>query len=351
MAQAFSEGAARRFGPWGRGHAALAVLGIILSGGQTAMGGSRQGPDWVCVNPKAAWQARDSQGEFVYQDHLWILGGWFDAKVPNPLDVWKSPDGKTWIRTVETAPWVQSDLPVSLVFQNKMWIMGGRKLPGTECSNKVWSSTDGAAWTLEAEHAGWCPRVSPAFVVFKDRMWVLGGTESFYDHSDAMVKNDVWSSADGKAWTLETPNAGWSKRAHCQAVVFDGKIWIMGGGLWHPEHVATHDIWCSADGVTWTQVSADPPWRPRLWFSAVVYRDRLWVLGGWSKENGNFGDVWYSQDGKDWTELTSAVIWKNRHEHSAYVFRDKLWVAGGYADTLNSEVWTLEIPPAWFETK
>jgi hypothetical protein len=190
--------------------------------------------------------------------------------------------------------------------------------------------------------------VAASFGVFKDRMWILGGTENFYDHSDAMVKNDVWASADGRKWEQVTANAGWSKRAHAQTVVFDSKIWVMGGGLWHPQHVAVNDIWCSGDGANWTQVTAAAPWKPRLWFSAVVYRGRMWVLGGWSKENGNFGDVWYSKNGKDWTELKSDVIWKKRHEHSAYVFKDRLWVAGGHAEPLNSEVWSLEIPEGWF---
>jgi hypothetical protein len=312
------------------------------------MSETKPGPDWVCVNPQADWPARDSQGEFVYDGHLWILGGWFTPQTPNPRDVWKSPDGKQWTRTVEVAPWEHSDLSAAMVFRGKMWFMGGRKLPGAENSNKVWSSPDGAEWTLETDDPGWCPRVSPAFVVFQDRMWILGGTENFYDHSDAMVKNDVWSSADGKEWKLMTAHAGWSKRAHAQAVVFDDKIWILGGGLWDPQHVAVNDVWCSADGVHWTQVTEAAPWKPRLWFSVVVYRGRMWVLGGWSKEHGNFGDVWYSQDGKNWTELKSNVIWKARHEHSTYVFQDKIWVAGGYAEALNSEVWSLEIPEGWF---
>jgi len=217
-----------------------------------------------------------------------------------------------------------------------------------ENSNKVWSSTDGAEWTLETDDPGWCARVSPSFAVFRGRMWVLAGTENFYDHSDAMIKNDVWSSADGRQWRLEVEHAAWSKRAHAQAVVFDGKLWIMGGGRWHPEHVAVNDVWCSEDGVNWRLITEAAPWQPRLWFSTVVYRDRMWVLGGWSKEHGNFGDVWYSSNGKDWTEVKSNVIWKSRHEHSAYVFKDKIWVAGGHARPLKSEVWTLEIPEGWF---
>jgi len=234
------------------------------------------------------------------------------------------------------------------VFKGKMWFMGGRKLPGAENSNKVWSSTDGAEWTLETDDAGWCPRVAPAYTVFKDRMWVLGGTENFYDYSDAMVKNDVWSSADGRNWELVTANAAWPKRAHAQAVVFDNRIWIMGGGLWNPQHIVFNDVWCSEDGVSWTQVTEAASWNPRLWFSSVVYRDRIWVFGGWSNDNGNFGDVWHTTDGKRWTELKSGTCWKNRHAQSAYVFQDKIWLAGGHAEPLNSEVWSLEIPETWF---
>ena len=245
------------------------------------------------------------------------------------------------------APWEHSDLSPAMVFKERIWFMGGRKLPGAENSNKVWSSTDGARWRLETDNPGWSPRVASSFAVFKGRMWLLGGTENFYDHSGAMVKNDIWSSADGRRWRLEVASAPWSKRAHAQAVVFEGKLWLMGGGLWHPQHVALNDVWCSPDGINWTRVTDSAPWQPRLWFSCIVYRGRMWVLGGWSKENGNFGDVWFTKDGKHWTELKSDVIWTPRHEHSTVVFHDKIFVMGGYAQTLNSEVWTLQLPKGW----
>lgn len=305
--------------------------------------------NWVCETQKAAWQARDSHGEFVHDGHMWILGGWFTPQTPNPRDVWKSPDGRQWTCTVQEAPWQFSDLPATMSFQGRMWLMGGRKLPGAENCNEVWSSDDGAAWTLETDHAGWCPRVSPSFVVFKDRMWVMGGTENFYEDNDETLKNDVWSSVNGKDWTLEVEHAPWSKRTHAQAVVFDNRIWIMGGGAWRPETIPLNDVWSSADGVNWTQVTSDAPWSRRMWFSCVAYRDRLWVLGGWNREDGNFGDVWHSRDGKDWNQLPSEVIWSKRHEHSAYVFHDRIWVAGGHAEPLNSEVWSLYVPPTFFE--
>jgi hypothetical protein len=309
--------------------------------------------DWVRVTDKAGWQARDSSGEVVYKDRLWILGGWFQSFAAPPRDVWSSPDGKDWTLATAEAPWKHGDLPMTLAFSDRMWLMGGwynGRLPGHGASNEVWSSTDGVHWERATEHAGWSPRLAAGAVVFKGRMWILGGTEDYYFGDETSLKNDVWSSADGKEWRQETAHAPWSPRAYHAAVVHDDKLWVIGGGNYVPEYHASNDVWCSSDGVNWEQVTEHTPWSPRLWFSAVTYRDRIWVLGGWSdRPSKNWGDVWYSQDGAHWTQLRSNVAWKERHEHSAYVFKGRIWVAGGHAQPLSSEVWSLEVPEGWFE--
>ena len=304
--------------------------------------------DWVKVTDKAEWQARDSSGELVFRDKLWILGGWFDSFAAPPRDVWSSPDGKSWEKVAAEAPWKYSDLPMSITFNDRMWIMGGwynGRLEGHGATNEVWSSADGKQWELATPAAGWSPRIASAIVEFKGRIWILGGTENYYFGDQSSLKNDVWSSSDGKTWKQETANAPWSPRAYHQAVVMNGKIWVMAGGNYVPEYHAKNDVWCSEDGVHWEQVTENAPWSPRLWFSAVEYRNHLWMIGGWSNNpSENWGDVWYSKDGKEWSQLKSNVTWKERHEHSTYVFQDKIWVAGGHAKPLNSEVWTLELP-------
>ena len=309
--------------------------------------------DWVQVTEKAGWQPRDSQGELVFKDHLWIFGGWFNSYEAPPRDVWKSADGKNWKLVTEQAPWIHSDLPMTVVFKDKMWLMGGwynGRLEGHSAGNQVWSSVDGRQWDLVTPHAEWTPRLASGLVVFKDRLWLLGGTENYYFGDKTSLKNDVWSSADGKTWKQETADAGWSPRAYHQAAVLNGKIYVFGGGNYTPEYHATNDVWSSEDGVHWKQETAEAPWHERLWFSTVVYRDRLWVIGGWSNNPAaNKNDAWYSQDGKHWKQLKSDHVWKARHEHSAFVFQDKIWLAGGHAQPLNSEVWTLDVPPDWFD--
>tara|TARA_B100000029_G_scaffold17667_1_gene18050 strand:- start:464 stop:1174 length:711 start_codon:yes stop_codon:yes gene_type:complete len=232
-----------------------------------------------------------------------------------------------------------------------MWFMGGwynGRLPGHSASSQVWSSTDGKTWTQATKQAGWSPRIASAIVEFRNRMWILGGTENYYFGDQASLKNDVWSSDDGKHWTRVTEHAGWSPRAYHQAAVLGNRLYVFGGGNYVPKYEAFNDVWSTEDGKTWRQETSHADWHPRLWFSATVYRGHMWVMGGWSNNpSKNWGDTWYSRDGKHWTEYKAGVTWKARHEHSVYVMKDRIWVAGGHARPLSSEVWSLALPPGW----
>ena len=41
--------------------------------------------------------------------------------------------------------------------------------------------------------------------------------------------NDIQYSSDGSNWTQATSNADWSARTGTASLVFDNKIWILGG--------------------------------------------------------------------------------------------------------------------------
>jgi hypothetical protein len=325
----------------------LALVVLFLSTGVL----HGQEVSWNKVTDHALWQPRDSQGELVFRDKLWILGGWFNSFEAPPRDVWSSSNGKDWTLVEKSAPWLHSDLPMSIAFKDRMWMMGGwhnGRLPGHSASNQVWSSMDGSHWEQTTASAAWSPRLAACLVEFKGKMFLLGGTESYYFGDAKSLKNDVWYSEDGKGWTLATANAPWSPRAYHQAVVCNGKIYLFGGGNYVPEYHALNDVWSSEDGVHWTQETASAPWHARLWFSSVVYRDHMWILGGWSNNpSKNWGDVWYSKNGKDWKQLITPETWKERHEHSTFVMQDKIWVAGGHAQPLSDEVWSIEIPADW----
>lgn len=329
---------------------ALSLLGCVgLSAQQPC---DVPGPDWHRVSDAAPWRPRDSQGELVFRDRMWIFGGWFNSFEAPPRDVWCSSDGRTWECVTAQAPWRHGDLPMTVVFDNRMWLMGGwynGRLPGHSASNAVWHSTDGVHWEQAVQAAEWSPRLAAALVVFAGKMWLLGGTENYYFGDERSLKNDVWFSDDGRRWHLVSASAPWKPRAYHQAVVLGDHLYLLGGGNYVPQYRAFNDVWRTADGIHWEQVTPDAPLHPRIWFSAVAYRDHLWVLGGWSNNPPrNWGDVWFSPDGKHWRQLVSQTVWKERHEHSAFVFQDKLWVAGGHASPLTNDVWFLDLPKDFF---
>ena len=114
----------------------IALATILV--GVRALAQERHVPDWVLETESSKWQPRDSQGEFVYRNRLWILGGWFNSNEAPPRDVWSSANGRDWNLATESAPWIHSDLPMSIVFQDRMWMMGGwhnGRLPGHSASN------------------------------------------------------------------------------------------------------------------------------------------------------------------------------------------------------------------------
>lgn len=296
-------------------------------------------PTWKRVAETCPWIPRDSCGELVFNDRMWLFGG-YTPEVIN--DVWSTPDGINWGQH-ESIPCESGKItsPVTLVYNDKMWIesVGG----------KLFSSSDGTAWSIVTDNAPWKNRGAAAGAVFNGRMWVMGGT------GVGGLKTDIWSTSDGVEWILESENPPWSGRQLFGMLpVHDGKMWIIGGGIciYHP-FKAYNDVWATADGKNWEKITDQAPWPPRIWSSSAVYKNRLWLLTGFQAEPtwNNFDDVWYSSDGGDWNELVTETKWSPRHEVSVYVFDDKLWAVGGNAWPLQNDVWYLEIPGLCFLTQ
>jgi len=71
------------------------------------------------VTDHAAWSPRDSSGEVVFKDRLWLLGDGTRWRVRARATVWSSRDGHEWTRVTAEAPWLHGDLSVSLVFKDR----------------------------------------------------------------------------------------------------------------------------------------------------------------------------------------------------------------------------------------
>jgi hypothetical protein len=154
--------------------------------------------------------------------------------------------------------------------------------------------------------------------------------------------NDVWASDDGESWELAAPRANWAERAMHGGVVFDDRMWIIGGGVYDTRHPLNTvedyaDIWSSEDGVKWTRVTASAQWPPRRFHSTVVHDGRIWVMMGYHR--GNLDDIWITSDGAEWTRVVNQPGIPPRHEPMCLSYRGHLWLMGGYGERIYDDVW------------
>jgi len=317
---------------------------------------------WVKVNEHAAFAPRDGAGALVFRDKMWLIGGWNpDDKINFPLicnnEVWSSRDGSEW--TLEkpntfisrdfdaNRDWEGRHTAGYVVFKDRMWIVGGDCNQG-HYQYDVWNSSTGKKWNYVNKGANvpWGPRALHYTLVFKNKIWVMGGqTHPQFARAEEMFYADVWNTTDGINWTKVVVNKpSWSKRGMIGgSVVFRDRMWILGGGTYDtpklPQRKFYNDVWSSADGVRWEQHLASAPWKPRQYHEVAVYDDRMWVMEGWNREGGNRNDVWYSEDGLKWQEVPDTP-WKPRHAASVFVHDNALWMVAG--NNMESDVWKLQ---------
>ena len=233
-----------------------------------------------------------------------------------------------------------------VVYRDKMWIIGGDPIQ-RHYQSDVWNSSDGRTWHYvnQDQPPPWAPRVLHYTLAFRDKLWVLGGQTlpPFAPHEEIFYR-DIWNSSDGIHWTQVIPREPyWSARGMIGgSVVFKGRMWILGGGTYDtpkvPKRQFYNDVWSSADGVAWTRHVETARWPPRQYHDVAVFDDRMWVLEGYHEQGGNRSDVWYSSDGVAWSELPNTP-WKPRHAASVFVHDNALWMVAG--NNMESDVWKL----------
>ena len=270
------------------------------------------------------WAARNSHQTVVFKNRMWVLGGAIGSSKPFN-DVWHSADGKDWTRATEHAGWIARHYHTSVVFNNRMWVLGGVN-EDFVVRNDIWDSTNGADWNRvkDNNNIGWETRFGHTSVVFKGKMWVLGGQNR---NNRFKNKNDVWDSTNGADWRKVTSNAAWTTRFGQSSVVFDGKMWLLGGQIGFNNY--RKDVWYSTNGKDWYPATTNAAWEARRLYKSVVFDDKIWVLGGQKGLTNSLNDVWYSSNGADWSRLTAESSWVARRSHSSVVFGDKIWVLGG----------------------
>jgi hypothetical protein len=322
---------------------------------------ARQVPEyeWTLVTRKAQFAPRDGAGALVFKDRMWLLGGW------NPGDrkhfpricnneVWSSRDGAVW--TLEKPntfldqsfdperDWEGRHTAGYVVFKDRMWIVGGDVNQG-HYHGDVWNSANGKSWlhVNKGRPVPWGPRALRYTVAFRDKIWIMGGqTIPQLARADEVFYRDIWNTADGIHWQKAKPKEPfWKARGMIGgSVVFKDRLWILGGGTYDTPKAPTrqyyNDVWSTAEGVVWQRHLEHAPWEPRQYHDVAVFDGRMWVMEGYHQANRN--DVWHSDDGVHWHSVPGTP-WRPRHAASVFVHAGALWMVAG--NNMESDVWKL----------
>ncbi|HKR34864.1 MAG TPA: hypothetical protein VJT10_08490 [Steroidobacteraceae bacterium] len=236
----------------------------------------------------------------------------------------------------------------ALFFNNRYWVIGGGEpdFPGVlplqhRTLADVWSSADGRSWKLETVAAPWGPRWFHQAVVFNGAMWVIDGAPSV-----GPTSTDVWRSTNGVNWTkvADSTILPWHS-THLNVTTFNNEMWAVSGGT----------SFSSTDGVSWAQRSTSGAIggiNGRGYASLTLYNGSLWYIGGSTGINAlpadARNDVWKSSNGVDWLQVTPSAQFEKRLRHSAFVMNGRLWVFGGQiSDGGTGSRWALD---AWSTT-
>ncbi|MGV3529765.1 MAG: DUF6242 domain-containing protein [Flavisolibacter sp.] len=309
---------------------------------------------WQQVVADAGFGNFHSLAGTAYNNKLWAQGATLGAFNSFKFGSFSSDNGSNWTRLKavdnlgDSIPKAESS--AFIAFNNKLWILGGH-IPGVgfsfdDVTNKVWSSTDGVNWTASVPVNAadrWSKRERIGAVVFNNKLWVIGGNPyPPFGNTNApgAPMKDVWSSADGTTWTLASAAPAFTARTNPAVFVFKNKIWIAGGR--DASKNMLNDIWNSSDGVNWTQVNSTTPFAARWGHQVVGNKDELLLVGG-EDATTVLGDLWVSADeGITWTKIeagNSRALPANfppRTQFSMFVQDKNLWVLGGLGEKQNN---------------
>ncbi len=257
------------------------------------------------------------------------------------------------IKAAESLSFLPNDGAGLLSFQDRLWLLGGwnpNHCPST--NSEVWSSADGKEWSLEVI-APWEGRHTAGFIIFAGKMWVIGG-----DKNRGHYQNDVWASVDGVNWDFVTDSVPWAGRVSHSVLVFDDRMWVIGGQeIGNPKGkvIAFNDVYSSNDGKNWNLECGNAQWSPRgMILGSVVHQGYMWIIGGGTYDFRTFNnDIWRSKDGIHWDQVVEAAPWAPRQYHSVATFDDKIWVIAGnnYGNFGSNDVWYSSDGFSWTELR
>jgi hypothetical protein len=187
----------------------------------------------------------------------------------------------------------------------------------------LWLSRDGIDWVKTAGPLPGSTSPYLPYVYHRNASWALGSMTG--DYRDFKVDPVIRRTGDHQRWQEVGRSGTMPRTIFPAAASFDGALWLLGG---YDGTRANAQVWRSTDGLDWQQVSARAPWSARAGAKAIVFRDRLFIIGGGEVDGAGANDVWSSPDGIEWRLETASIAAEKPVGYTPVVFDSRLWLVG-----------------------
>jgi len=246
-----------------------------------------------------------------------------------------------------------------LYWNDRIYVIGG--LPGTETTpwptSDVWRAeigTDGLATAWKVTNSTGLPTLSRAAAVVDDGyIYVVGGHDGqVITGTTYFAHIEVGSDGNTTNWS-RSPHLVMPGRDHHQAVVFQDRLYVLGGYTKNGEVGEVQVAQLSNDGSigTWQKLNGGLK-EPLAGFAAVMYRDWLYILGGVRgrvvTDTVYFAPLENGFINRVYTNTTPLPV--SMYLLTAFVLQDRMFIVGGRAYDQGiahscAGIWSAEINP------
>lgn len=176
-----------------------------------------------------------------------------------------------------------------------------------------------------------------------DQIYAFGGfdqyTDEVYNHVLRLNLNTLrWELVDNYG---DIPGV---RMGHTASLYQGDKLIVFGGENEHREYLSDIVI-LHIPTSTWTQPDVRGPIpRGRARHAAVIYEDKLFIIGGVTGENNIILDDLCYLDLKTWT-WSRTWSFTARFDHTAWVWGGRLWIFGGLGPDMErtTDIWWLDL--------
>ncbi|MCC6323673.1 peptidoglycan-binding protein [Candidatus Nomurabacteria bacterium] len=277
-------------------------------------------------------------------------------------DVWSTTDGINWEKEANTTKMGEGSERMIVKVKDTIYSFGGKYKPtGGESDTAIYKSTDMVNWTYVGETPNFSRYFDKSAIYFGGKFWIIsseettgGGVMGIWNSStgekwtkvadapwDGLKKNSVsneksgydsnslgayvignkmfylvydrgtmtiFSSSDGKKWTNEgalvnsKDNSDFNigTNTNPSPVVYNGKVWIMSTIVGTSDPIVIN----TSNGKSWNLVSSSKTnFVPGYYSSDVVFKNKLWKIGGMNNASSNDNTIYSSSDGIEWEKM------------------------------------------------